>query len=241
MNSRILEAVYQRLLKKSAPPSDDLAVAVETLGGQYNATIYSPSSLTRVFESGAYPNRATGSVKNYRALQKFDVIRGYVIIEKPDMPCNDAYEVKASAGPGIGKVIYGVAFALSPSGILIPDRMSVSSYAQKGWAAQYARRKKKSLDDFDHDPTDSDSFHAKHHTKKLSDDCSTYEDHEKLDFLNYSYESEGWEPGLLRTMKKNHKAMMAWIDANADVPSADVEAAIMYYGPDFFEEKYPRE
>ena len=238
MNSRILEAVYQRLLKKSAPSVTDLAVTIEVLGAQSSATVYSPSSLTRVFESGAYPTFATGSVKNYRALQKFDVIRGYVMIDRPDMPCNNAYEVKMSAGPGIGKVIYGVAFALSPSGILIPDRMSVSSLAQRGWSAQVDRRKKKPLDDGEHPAKGADPFHDAHHTKKSTDDCDT---HTGLDFLNYSYESEGWEPGLLRTMKKNHKAMMAWIDANADVPSADVEAAIMYYGPDFFEEKYPRE
>lgn len=252
MNPHLLESVYRRLLreapkKKTTRPKgqpfspDDLAVVIEDRGTQFDATIYSPAALLQVFESDAYPSYGEGSMKNFRRLQTFGVFKGFISIEKPETPCNRAWEVKMSAGPGIGKVVYGVGYALSPSGILIPDRMSVSGPAQGGWSKQ-GDRKKKPLDNVDHPPTGSDPFHDEHHTEKTTDDCKTYPSREGLDFLNYSYEAEGWEKGALNTLKKNHTAAMGWIDTNYDGPidSWEVEKTLVYYGPDFFGVTYDR-
>ena len=105
-------------------------------------------------------------------------------------PCNGAWEVKLSAGPGRGKLVYSMGYYLSPNGALISDRQSLSLPAQGAWKKASKKGKGKPLDDIT-DPKTADP----------SDDCAVWTidslgpgqgypaDEDAVDAVNQSYEA----------------------------------------------------
>ena len=206
--------------KGLASRSEDLAAYVidESSFDKKTAVIYSPNDLKEFLES-----MAVVTDKRELADEAVDknIVRGYIVIAKPASkrtPCNGAWEVKFSVGPGA--IVYGVGYALSPSGILMPDRRSVSDRAKGGWLKQSGRTNK-TLDDIDaHDAQDGSKQDHPNHTDDTSDDCRMND--QGIDALNRSYEIIAGEKEMLKSMMDRHNETMMWFDSESSTPSAHV-------------------
>lgn len=156
-----------------------------------------------------------------------DAIVGFVNISAPrGAPCRGAWQIRGITGPG--KIVYSLAYALSPTGIVVPDRSNVSQDASDAWM-RYAAKNPKNvlpLDDADHPKRGTDPYHDAHHTEDPSDDCFTShtEDH-----LNAAYRGPGGETALLDRLVDAHEALMKKMAAGGTVV-ADLEAAILDAG-----------
>jgi len=184
----LVEAVYCKLLKEASINTTGLA-AVQTSDTDIKkeAVIYDIATLEemldQIFEGDE--NIALGAV------------RGIIRIRRPSNPCDGAWEVVLSAGPGIGKLVYGTAYAMSPSGKLIPDRMSVSVDAERGWKRAQGERTSKELD----------FLYPPHKTPEKEDDCRRHNEPDR-EFLDRAYVAQGWEIGTFRTLLNAHNEMV---------------------------------
>ena len=196
----IVERVMRRLLREegSGGRGDDLAVCVVgTPGVRATATVY----------------RAEETLERWRDVSGLDgsCIVGWVNLWKPTgAPCRGAWMIAGIAGPG--RLVYGLAYALSPTGLVVPDRTSVSTSARaawKGYASKAAGRGAvHPLDDADHPPEGQSAYHDAHHTEDPNDDC--YTSHSE-DFLNAAYEGHGDEDAMLKRLQAAHQAVLARI------------------------------
>lgn len=180
------ESIYHRILRESRNTSTDGLAAHVRIGQMFREVfIYDISRaavmLPKLIKKGANTDDV------YR------IIRGFTSIKQSSNPCNGAWEVKGTAGPGYGKLVYGVAYAVSPTGILISDRGSVSDPAEAGWKRARDQRISKELDDVE-----------KPKTPDPSDDCRVYKAPGR-EFLDRSYEAQGWESGVLDQLKRAHQ------------------------------------
>lgn len=197
---RIRLGELRKIIREAIGGSDGLAAAVRAYEDTAAAVVYSVDDLA---------------------------VRGYIRITRPDRPCNGAWEVTSAWGPGIGKTVYGLGFALSPTGLLMPDRLGVLPPAVAGWEKQ-SNRKMKALDNHKHPPTGADPFHDEHHTEDPSDDCRMNKD--GIDFLNYTYEAQGWEAGMLNSMVTRHEEAMAGVSSPEDVEETLFDSARRKFG-----------
>lgn len=208
---KIVGRVYDRLLSESVSSSNRAAL-VDNGSRSKRAVIYNISRLMQYVKAG-------GDFNNPEDVVDYGIVEGYIMIEKPRESCNRAWEVKFSVGPGLGKMVYGVGYAMSPSGALISDRQNVSSAARTGWNKAYGgeTRSKKPLDDFRHPASGENEFHGRHHTEDdKSDDCKTFGN---ADYLNYSYSSEGWEKPMLRSLEASHDGVITMLaEINMELP-----------------------
>ena len=205
---RIRLGELRRIIREALHTSGGLAAAVRAYNVQATVVVYSADDLLSALRTEPFD---MGSV-----------VRGYIQISKPDKKCNGAWEVTSAWGPGIGKTIYGLGFALSPTGILMPDRLGVLPPAVGGWKKQ-SNRNMKALDNHKHPPDGTDPFHDEHHTEDPSDDCRMNKD--GIDFLNYSYEAQGWEAGVLDSMVTRHEETMTGVSSPEDVEDALFDSA----------------
>ena len=188
----------RRLLREgSGGVGDDLAVCVTSVSGvRATATVY----------------RVGETLERWRDVSGLDsCIVGWVNLWKPTgAPCRGAWMIAGIAGPG--RLIYGLAYALSPTGLVVPDRTSVSPSAKaawKGYAAKAAARDAVyPLDDADHPSKGQSAYHDAHHTEDPNDDCYTSHDE---DFLNAAYEGHGDEDAMLKRLQVAHRAVLAQI------------------------------
>ena len=211
MDLRLASKIYARLLAEAVSTSN-LAVLVDEGSQQKRAVIYNITQLMKFASEG-------GDFDDPEAAVDAGVVEGYIMIEKPKDPCNRAWEVKFTAGPGLGKIVYGIGYALSPSGALISDRSSVSSAAVGGWSKAFSSdRPKKPLDDMSHPAPGSDRFHDAHHTEDdASDDCKP--SRQSIELLNYSYHAEGWEKPMLNSLKAAHVGVRKMLaEINRELP-----------------------
>lgn len=61
------------------------------------------------------------------------IVKGYARFQQPENPCNGAWEVTSIAGRGLGKILYGLGYSLTPNHRLMPDRHYTSGEAKKAW------------------------------------------------------------------------------------------------------------
>ncbi len=161
--------------------------------------------------SDSDPNNLTMSFLSKIILN--DVMRGIIEIRAPYEPCNKAWSVAYIAGPGYGDTLYKLAFAISPTHRLSPDRAMVKIGARKRWRKMYAAglRNKIRFDDTYHEhPRGDDS-----HTEDESDDCRVHssahdaaggyaadsDPNEPIDQLNYAYEALESDLTLFQELK----------------------------------------
>ncbi len=140
------------------------------------------------------------------------VVKGLVRLQGPPAPCDDAYQTRFTVGPGLGKLVYGLGYALSPSGKLMASRerggdgsAKVTDAAQGGWSKVYQKsgRVVRRLDDIELPQeqrlTPDDP----------SDDCELQPPKDQEgNPMNYSYRAEGWEQGALSALKSAHAQAM---------------------------------
>jgi len=229
----LVETILRRLLQEAESNVEDrgrrrlkqggdMAVYTFTRRGKPAAVMYNTKDL---FDNLKRFSLADGAV--------WYAMRGIIQISKPPLPCNGAWEIKYSAvkNKGDGGLLYGIAYAMSPNGILTPDRSQVSIKAQQGWLKQSSRRGKP-FDDFHkakefrrtpNDPSDDCTVHV---DDEYEDDCP--DGHIDVDSLNRSYESEGWETALFNQMQAAHQNVLQQIPPDKSHKIfADMEESFM--------------
>lgn len=221
--SELTERVYGRLLREAGGGSSSYGAVV----GEDNlsVTIYDTAAVEKAAEAlVAGPtdaDKATkkkgsgGEIEDPKAKKsagtkpppKKDIgaeleqafagaVVAYVEIAPPDEPCLGAYKIAAIVGPG--KLAYGMAYALSPSGLIISDRSSMTPKAMSAWKNMTSKMKPGSRDVYALDNIEAPK------TKTKKDDCTFWagEDH-----LNAAYGGEGGEVAELAAMERRHWAV----------------------------------
>ena len=144
----------------------------------------------------------------------FKVVGIVQISEPKGAPCRGAWMIRGITGPG--KIMYGLAYAMSPNGLIVPDRSSVSPSASKAWKG-YAKKVSAGdilpLDDADHPKKGVDPQHDAYHTEDPVDDCHTSHGEE---WLNAAYRGPGGEGALLDRLLYNHERAMKLVNATED-------------------------
>jgi hypothetical protein len=204
---------YIRQVITESVDEQDLAASVKDYLGGKKVIIYD----SFLFRTGL--TRGSGRLSDIpqhemtsrlEELAERDVIKGYLQVGPPPTTvgtmnqidtgeCYGSWMVYKSAGPGMGKYVYGLGYALSPSGLLIPDRETVSPTAREGWKKQAAKRGKKPLDDI------TLPVHSRRTPNDPHDDCSPQDE----DALNYAYEGGPDDERLLRLLTAEHGRMMS--------------------------------
>lgn len=208
-----LRRVIRESLHDGPPDVEDLAAYVsDGESGSRVVTIYDVGKLL----GGAVAEEDSGTV----AAKK--VVVGYVVVVPSRHPCNGAWEVKYSAGPGYGKLVYGVGYAATPNNMLIPDREHVSPDAYRGWKTQQEKPgvEKAPLDYYKSprtpDPNDDCEVHFRFDT-----DCGD----RSAEPLNYSYVGPSWGKRVLSELEDMHREVMRKM-ANDGRPAEEFEASL---------------
>jgi hypothetical protein len=189
----IVEKVMKRLLREAADSPDGKAVFITTSEEGYKTAVIYDSALA------LNPGGTNPIWMKSEAFLGTQLVKGLIAIQPAENPCWGAYEVKISAGPGLGKLVYGVGYAMSPSRILIPDRKLVSDKAREAWGKVYAKPQVK-------------KFHLDNknvrRTPEPEDDCEVHNPDDPNNPLNYAYKGSGEEMALLGTLKASHQNVL---------------------------------
>lgn len=205
----ITERVFRRLIIEAGMvPNESQAALVDDHSNLKRAIIYDRSLFLRDLDFVKF-NLRKGKEREETLLDFFnDIMLGFIEISPPESysgigygPCADAWMVAAVAGPGYGKNVYGLGYALSPNGMLIPDRGSVKPKARNAWRSVFAKDVKKvRLDDKYHEHSEEGN---EYHTDDPFDDCKLHRDPEDPQ-LDYAYSGTGEEEALLNKLVDNH-------------------------------------
>jgi hypothetical protein len=236
------------LLRESLGFSEGLAVKIRNIGALKQAIIYDAQGLMDNIEKLEELRRSGVGTPLIRKYISDTFVKGFIEVGPPRGvglsagPCNGAWMVYRSAGPGYGKIVYGVGFALSPTGRLIPDRLSVSDSAKVGWDKQFTGgRGRLPLDDIDAHRNGGSIRPHPNHTDDPSDDCIVFKDlsyeddgasYDNDQQLNYSYDAVGWEVAELEKMMAQHDSLMSQmkIDFAGFIESLIVGAGGVFFG-----------
>jgi hypothetical protein len=198
----------RRIIRESIGDGD-LGVVVEEGPGTKLAVLYSTSSLLKVIDSVSDDDfQEFSDVAS--AFSSHGVVVGFIKIRQLDAPCHGAWEVVNSWGPGRGKDVYGVGYAMSPSGRLVSSRSSVSRAARGdrdrgGWAKASRSRMSFVLDDLYAEPQD------KLTPDDPDDDCELYKPISAGGpdpVLDRAYDAQGWEVPAFEAMVSRHEGTM---------------------------------
>ena len=225
MTQNLFESIYKRLLfESSLANTENLAACVFPEEGTYEAVLYNVENAKKHLTSSVLRELSP------EILIQFKITVGMIQIAKPPTTigrCYDAWEVVTVAGPGYGDILYAIAYALSPSKLLILDRSSVSDKAYTSWRRESGGREKFPLDDFD-DPK----------TVPTVDDCTVYKD-ERSDVLDHAYKAQEWEKSMLAQLRGNHAKFVREMERKT--PSFDQEDFLNHLkwsSVRFFREKF---
>ena len=197
--------------------TSDMAAVVTDTGTARTAVVYNVDALITAL--------------GRRRLDTLKVV-GIVQISKPQgAPCRGAWMIRGITGPG--KIMYGLAYAMSPTGLVVPDRSSVSPSAAAAWKKYSVKAEPNKifpLDDASHPARGKDAQHDKYHTEDPGDDCFTSHDEE---FLNAAYKGPGGEVALLNRLTNNHERVLKMIDASGrrreEIESEVLDAGFMAF------------
>jgi hypothetical protein len=234
---RIIERVFNRILLESAGVNLDGLAAFVVMSSEPTAIIY----LRQVVEDNLpAPHIKTKPIwdksPNFFMTQ---VVKGLVRLHGPPHPCDGAWQTRFTVGPSLGKLVYGLGYAMSPTGKLMASRekgsdgsAKVTAAAQGGWSKNFLKKGRvgRRLDDIElpeserltpDDPTD---------------DCILQDPKGEGNPMNYSYKAEGWEAGALSTLMSEHEQVMQLIPS--EFQGAFI-AALEAGGGAFWKNHYP--
>lgn len=164
------------------------------------------------------------------------VVKGYARFKQPDNACAGAWEVASIAGRGLGKLLYGLGYDLSPNGRLMPDRSYNSPDAQAAWARAAGKGLKgfplddvNAPEDMQLTPGDPD------------DDCdlkTSIEDGGPDPIIDFAYEGGGVGAGKVRELVTAHERFVSVLDKDKQLPRADFEAWLLAAGKDKFRKDF---
>lgn len=200
--------------------TDELAAMLTEDAGGARVVVYHPIPIENMMR------KSPGDVFD-RSPDLMEKLKSYVVgwvqVVDPGPPCWDAKMIASIAGPG--KLMYGLAYALSPSGLLISDRESMTPVAISAWRNMSSKgsHHKKKLDNVS-EPA----------TPEPDDDCILRPE----EFLNYAYEAQGWEMGALETMNDNHEAVIGRVTKSGVLSRDEVEKALDTAGLSYWRARY---
>jgi|688.fasta_scaffold01425_4 hypothetical protein len=214
----------RRIIREAAEAAqlntDELAAMLTENDGGAKVVVYHPVPIENMMRK--LPGDVVDRSPELMAKLK-EYMVGWVQVVKPKDPCWDAMMIASIAGPG--KLMYGIAYALSPSGLLISDRDSMTDVAVSAWRNMSTKgnRDKKKLDNVS-EPA----------TPEPNDDCVLRPE----EFLNYAYGAEGWEMGVLETMHDNHEVMIARATKGGILTREEVEKVLTEAGLSYWRTRY---
>jgi hypothetical protein len=235
---KIYERVLRRILKEdsSSPPNvTDLAMCIKRAPKRFTGTLYSVSAMLGALAGGSSmtseDRRDYAAV--YRAIQP--TVRGNFVMVHPEPKpyegnCAGAWQIKQMAGPRYAKQLYGSAYALSPSGLVVPDRFYVSSKAGRSWRKAFSdKRAAVQLVDDESSPNVC-VLHSPD-----DEDCRG----EDRSWLNWAYKAVGWEEGMLQKLEAAHEETMQ--DLTHFFGGSKLVSLITSAGDSFFGEHFQDE
>lgn len=233
LSKTTLERIYRRLLREGAAPTvNGYGAVVFSSGISIVTVIYDVPTLEDTlldeFSGVVEDEGEVMDVEEAAALVAPSIV-GYVNITEPGNPCWGAYSIAMAAGPG--KLVYGAAYATSPTKLIISDRTSMTPKAIGAWKgmAEKGTRRKKKLDNVWNPQTPEEE-----------DDCALREE----EFLNYAYEAEGGEEEMLEEMKAEHNALkarlMKAVGPLARFAERSLRGALRAAGRTFFDNEHRR-
>lgn len=232
-----LRSYIREVIAEASKPATNLAVVTQDRGHERAAAFYDANILLDVIRGG---RNNTKKLYSYQASQRFEeaidsAVVGFISIKAPfAYPCNGAWSIVVSWGPGIGEAVYGTGYVMSPNHTLVPDRHSVSDSAAGAWKKAFEKSGivKTPIDSVEdhrdgnpHDPQRKDYLKRlgfEDHTEDPADDCKLYSayttrDPEKFEHLNFYYDASpviGRYAQMLESMKKRHEETMDGIEAS---------------------------
>lgn len=231
---------YVRHVIKESAGGEGLAVVVSHHSSRAIAVLYDVEAFLSTVPSSWREAMIDGNLDVVDSLAD-NVVKGYISLGSPGSHgnCDGAWIVGRAAGPGYGREVYSVGYALSPNGRLAPDRNGVTDAAYNAWASVWKKSeyKKRPMDDSSH-------VHAlkgnEYHTDDPADDCSTYPPYmmkygRDPNVVNHTYQGTGDEKALLAGMQARHRELVG------DDPrlQAALEEAMLEAGDAFFDMHYP--
>lgn len=140
---------------------------------------------------------------------------------------------------GDGKLMYSLAYALSPTGTIIPDRSAVSKTARVAWkkVAASGKTKSKDLDDVNNPQTEP-----------KEDDCDVWGDAANDGVLDKAYQLTN-NPVDAKTMVANHKKFLKWLEEevaasdhgfDVSIDEKQIEEVIDSAGQSVFSQAYKK-
>ena len=138
-----------------------------------------------------------------------------------------AWEVTRSAGRGYGKLLYAVGYALSPKGLLMPDRRSVSFSARAAWEKASKN----------HDSLPLDALSPENRTDTREDDAEIH-DEEDFPFLDRAYRAQGWEKDTVNRLLAGGKALEAKLEKRFKGKTEQIISAFHSAGTRLFTSNY---
>lgn len=153
---------------------------------------------------------------------------GYISVGPPQYGnAWGAWEVTRSAGRGHGKLLYAIGYALSPKGLLMPDRVSVSDSAIEAWRKASATR----------DSLQLDPLPPENKTDTRVDDAEVH-DKEGLEFLDRAYKAQGWEKSAVDDMIVAGNQIEAMLEKKLKSKAGAVVGAFLSAGPSLFSRSF---
>jgi hypothetical protein len=197
MRMRIGE--LRRLIREALVGGERLALCVrERYGSQIEVVLYSSEGVERNL------GEVVAGVESRRGVA--GVLRGMATYELGSEPCHGAWSVTQVAGPGYGRILYGLGYNLTPEHRLMPDRDYTSARAGRAWAGAAGKRLRGlPLDDIE-DPATPDP----------SDDCTVKVPRSEGGpdpVLDVAYEGGELPVGEIEAMGAEHRAVVELLGA----------------------------
>lgn len=149
---------------------------------------------------------------------------GYIRVGHPEEgEAWGAWEVTRAAGKGHGKLLYAIGYALSPNGLLMPDRTSVSPDAENAWKKAAASR----------DSLKLDNLPPENVTDTPRDDARLH-DEEGLEFLDRAYKAQGWEKAAVDEMIAAGNRIESMLEKKLKSRASAVVGEFLRAGPSLF-------
>lgn len=153
---------------------------------------------------------------------------GYGIFGPPDKgSAYGAWEVTHAAAPGLGKILYGIGYALSPSGLLMPDRHTVSPDAAQAWKKASKDRKSLKLD----------ALPPNNKTATPNDDAELHSEPGK-EHLDYVYEEQGWEKNVMSRLMAQGNTALKELSEDVNRDESAIRSVFISAGTHFFRNQY---
>ena len=241
MNEAILRRIYSRLLRESSSiDTTDLAAHFNEAGnGSRRVVLYRVSKLKEILDFDKEEWRYGGPLYN----TIMPAIAGFASISLTSDysnfgNCNGAWMVSHMAGPGVGKIMYGMCYAMAEpnrDGVknLVSDRRTVSNDASAAWQKAFKSTRPR---------TELDNVKEKDPSKQKTpgdeyDDCLL---HEGRPWLDYAYQAEGWEESMYQGLTAESRRVENELNGKADEEGLELrlDLNIIKAGTYFFSDVY---